>query len=167
MTVDASVLEGTIERFVLARRWINIAGRALLVLLTMALLALIVQSGSIEPAIMTGDLIVTRIAATATAEVGDVVMFEDPTREGELVSHRATRITPGEKRFAFVTKGDANTGVERWRIRADGTLGVVKARIPKVGYALAWSTIPQIRIGMLFTACLILLVVALRRIWSS
>jgi signal peptidase I len=178
MATEAAVLRTGARRRGLARRWANHAGRALLAALALCLgtmifllstssRALIVRSGSMEPTIMTGDLIVTKVVEPAQAEVGDVITFEDPTRKGAVVSHRAVRIKRYGGRFDFVTRGDANSGVERWSIAADGTLGVFQARIPKAGYALGWTQAPRVRAAMFVSACLIIAVVALRRIWSS
>ncbi len=39
-------------------------------------------------------------------------------------------------RAHIVTKGDANTGFERWSSPLDGTVGLVQVSIPKLGYAV-------------------------------
>ena len=51
------------------------------------------------------------------ARVGDVVTFRDPEDPTRLSSHRVISMHVAPDGVAFVTKGDANTGVERWSDR--------------------------------------------------
>lgn len=127
---------------------------------------LVVRSGSMEPGIRTGDLIVTRLSAPAEAEVGDIVTFQDPTRGGDLVTHRVIRRTPTEQGFRFVTRGDANTGVERWSIPREGTLGIHDATVPRAGYVMSWLGSPPARLLALGLGGLLLALTLLRRIWG-
>jgi signal peptidase len=129
--------------------------------------ALVVRSGSMEPTIDTGDVAATRTVSADDVEVGDIITFKDPSRGRELVTHRAIKIRPKGSRLAFVTKGDANTGVERWLIDADGTVGKFQFRVSGAGYALAWTTEPTVRFGLIMGAGLVLAFAALRRIWFS
>jgi signal peptidase len=129
--------------------------------------ALIVRSGSMSPAIGTADVIVTRVVHPTAVGKGDVVTFRDPSRSEELVTHRVTEVVRRGDTFSFVTRGDANTGVERWSVAADGTVGRFLFRIPKVGYVLGWVAVPLIRSALMVGAGLLLGIAALRRIWSS
>jgi signal peptidase I len=115
-------------------RWAEIAVRLALATAVLCLVvligirvsgsrALIVRSGSMAPAIGVGDVVVTRLVDPSDVAVHDVVTFRDSSRSGELVTHRVTRVEERSGRFAFVTKGDANTAVERWSIDADGKVG--------------------------------------------
>ena len=47
----------------------------------------------------------------------------------------------------FVTKGDANTDSQKWAIATDGTVGVVRFRVVKLGFVLFYVNRP---IGRLF-----------------
>ncbi len=69
---------------------------------------LIVVSGSMEPGIDTGDLLIDRPIATADVEPGDVLsLHSDMT--GKLVTHRVTEITPlDDGTWEVRMKGDAN-----------------------------------------------------------
>jgi signal peptidase I len=129
--------------------------------------ALIVRSGSMSPSIGTADVIVTRVVHPGAVKIGDVVTFRDPSRSEELVTHRVTEMVRRGNTFSFVTRGDANTGVERWSVAADGTVGRYLFRIPKVGYVLGWVAVPLIRSALMVGAALFLGTAALRRIWSS
>jgi signal peptidase I len=113
----------------------------------------------------TGDVALTKTVTPSELSVGDIVTFKDPSRNGELVTHRVARMKRDGDTFAFITKGDANTGRETWSINARGKLGKYVSRIPRAGYALAWFASRHIRIGLLIGGFSILALAALRRIW--
>ena len=92
-----------------------------------------VLSGSMEPAIGTGDIVVVERISPEQASVGDVVTFGDPHSSGRLITHRVRSSRRRGRRIDFVTKGDANNTVERWRIPADGVISRVRYRVPEVG----------------------------------
>lgn len=69
---------------------------------------LVVVSGSMEPGIMTGDLLIATPADTAELEVGDVVSLPSELTES-LVTHRIESIEQAEDgRFTISMKGDNN-----------------------------------------------------------
>ena len=92
-----------------------------------------VLSGSMEPAIGTGDIVVVEPMRPSEAGVGDVVTFSDPDSAGRLITHRVRSTRRRGRQIDFVTKGDANNTVERWRIPADGVVSRVRYRVPEVG----------------------------------
>jgi signal peptidase I len=160
-----------------ARQWADHAARvllvasgagvlALLVLPLLGLRTLVVQSGSMAPAIGTGDMVVSKVISPSEASVGDVVTFRDPSRDSELVTHRVVEKQDQGGAIAFVTKGDANEATEDWTIEGSGTMGKVVFHIPKAGYLVAWATLPAVRAGLLIGAALIFAVIALRWIWG-
>ena len=69
---------------------------------------LIVISGSMEPGIGTGDLLIARNLSTADVEVGDVVTLHSEMTD-KLVTHRVTEIsTNPDGTWEIMMKGDAN-----------------------------------------------------------
>lgn len=92
-----------------------------------------VLSGSMEPAIGTGDIVVVKRISPADAHVGDVVTFSDPKGSERLITHRVRSARRRGSQLDFVTKGDANNTVERWRVPSDGVLSRVRYRVPEVG----------------------------------
>ena len=119
------------------------------------------------PAIDSGDVVVTRLVRPSAVGPGDVVTFRDTTREGELVTHRVVQVTREANRVSFVTRGDANTGEERWSIDSRGTIGATAFRVPGAGHLLAWLRMPHVRATFLISSALVIAVLALRRIWSG
>jgi signal peptidase len=82
-----------------------------------------------------------------------------------VVTHRVTRLRVSAGFVRFVTKGDANTSVERWQVAADGTIGRVKYRMWKLGYVLDWLDGAMVRIGLVVVPVVLLGVSELVRIW--
>jgi len=124
-----------------------------------------VRSGSMTPAIETGDVVVTKTISPLAARVGDVVTFVDPEGSGKLFSHRVQSVRAVGEEIAFVTRGDANTSTERWRVPGDGSVGRVAYRIPKIGYALSRIDSGPARLALIAIPALLLLWAALVRIW--
>jgi signal peptidase I len=124
-----------------------------------------VRSGSMTPAIETGDVVVTKSISPLSARVGDVVTFVDPEGTGKLFSHRVQSVRPLGDEVAFVTRGDANTSTEHWRVPANGSIGRVAYRIPKIGYALSWIDSGPSRLALIAIPALLLLWAAMVRIW--
>jgi signal peptidase len=126
-----------------------------------------VLSGSMEPTIGTGDVVVVRTISPLDARIGDVVSFRDPEDPKRLLSHRVIEMRVAPDGVFFVTKGDANTGVERWRIDRAGTIGQVDYRIPKLGYVTNRIGSRFGRLAFLVVPVLLLAVSELRRLWRS
>jgi signal peptidase I len=117
------------------------AGLALSMLVPLAFHArpLTVMSGSMEPAIHTGDVVVSRQVHPDEVRRGDIVSFRDPERGGLLVTHRVRTITRKGDKFTFVTKGDANNSSERWRVAKTERIGHTMFRLPALGRGLAFA----------------------------
>jgi signal peptidase I len=91
-------------------------------------------SDSMAPKLHAGDLLLVHHITADQASVGDIVVFNDSSRGGERVIHRAISIVDlRDGRRAFVTRGDANTGTEQWTAAANGRLGRVSSAIPRLG----------------------------------
>jgi hypothetical protein len=68
---------------------------------------------------------------------------------------------------SFVTRGDANTGVEEWAIDREGTVGVLTVRIPRLGRWLSFVSLPPVHVALLVGGAALLAIVLLRRVWSG
>jgi len=102
----------------------------------------LVQSGSMEPSIMIGDVVIT--TKTRQYNQNDVVTFRD--NDGRTVTHRVIEIEETNYAPLLVTKGDANDTKDRHKINTDQILGKVSLVIPKLGFVIAFSRTP---IGLL------------------
>jgi signal peptidase len=173
---EAALVTGRLDPRSRARRWAVVGGGGLLAVAMAAALALtvmpafgfralVVRSGSMAPAIETGDLIVSRQVVPSRIVPGDVVTFSDPSGDGDLITHRVIEATAGIGTFTFVTRGDANSSSENWSTDEDAPLGLVSATLPRAGYVVAVLAQPFVRAALLLIGTAVLGGAALIRIW--
>lgn len=129
--------------------------------------SMVVLSGSMTPAIRTGDVVVVHPIAPSDAEVGEIVTFKDSDGSERLLVHRVRAIAHHGARYSFTTQGDANTSREHWSIPANGTIGRVAYRVPALGFAVSWITTPAGRVGLIIVPALLLAASFLARIWRT
>lgn len=97
-------------------------------------LPMIVMTGSMEPEIMGGDLIICKTAEAEDISKGDVISFFDPEGSGtSVVTHRVTEVINEDGEISFRTKGDANLIEDKTAVPAKNLVGVYKTRIPYAG----------------------------------
>jgi len=128
--------------------------------------SLTVLSGSMEPTIHVGDIVVVRQISPLDARIGDIVTFRDPTDPSRLITHRIRTIQLKGNNVAFETKGDANTSVEDWKVARDGTIGLVLYRVPRLGYVLFYVHGALGRFVLVVLPALLLGGYELWRIWA-
>ncbi len=126
---------------------------------------LTVLSGSMVPALDTGDVVVVKRISPLEAGPGDIVTFRDPNRPQTLTTHRVRRISAGDGQVRFITRGDANNVSERWEVSADGVISRVVYRVPELGHALMFARTHNILWLLLGGALALLLVLELWAIW--
>jgi len=100
--------------------------------------SLIVQSGSMEPTIMTGDVII--IAKAPTYLKNEVITFID--NEDQLTTHRIAEVTTVGSQAQYGTKGDANRDQDNDNVARSQVLGKVILTVPKLGYFLTFVRSP-------------------------
>ncbi|MFB6070934.1 MAG: signal peptidase I [Halanaeroarchaeum sp.] len=96
----------------------------------------VVTSGSMEPAISAGDVVIVGAVSPSAIQVGDVITFED---DGELTTHQVVAIQEGEAGPRFETKGTANENVDPGTVPADAVVGRVSVTIPYAGYVVLFA----------------------------
>lgn len=95
----------------------------------------LIQSGSMEPSIMTGDIIF--IKQQPTYQERDVVTFVDDNQR--TVTHRIIDKNSSEEGEVFTTKGDANQSPDQTSVSLDQIRGKVFFTLPKLGYLVKYS----------------------------
>jgi len=96
---------------------------------------LIVQSGSMEPTIKTGSVIL--IKKQDTYSTGDVISFVGAGSDS--TTHRVTKTNIIKGKEIFNTKGDANQGGDRETIGIDNILGKTVFTVPYLGYLISFT----------------------------
>ena len=142
-------------------------GLALAVPLAFDARPLVVLSGSMEPALGTGDVSVVRTIAPLEARPGDVVTFRDPDDSERLITHRVREMHVDGAAVVFRTRGDANSSSEDWKVSSSEEIGRVVYRIPKLGWALMFARSKGLFVLMLGGALALLLVLELASIWRT
>ena len=100
---------------------------------------LIVQSGSMEPTIKTGSVIL--IKKQDTYSTGDVISFVGAGSDS--TTHRVTKTNIIKGKEIFNTKGDANQGGDRETIGIESILGKTVFTVPYLGYLIAFTKTQQ------------------------
>lgn len=101
---------------------------------------LVVMSGSMEPAIKTGSIIV--IQPARNYKVGDIITFGEITKTSMPTTHRITggKIVNGKQ--VFITKGDANEEEDVKQAPLDEVKGKMLFSIPFLGYGVNFVKTP-------------------------
>lgn len=124
----------------------------------------IVESGSMEPAIMTGALVVIR--PTASYAVGDVITFEE--RGADVpTTHRIVEERQENGRTVFVTKGDANEEADPRVVTSRQILGAVAFDVPRVGFVLDFARQPIGFLLLIVLPALLIVLSEIEKIWRE
>jgi signal peptidase I len=147
--------------------WLAAANLALTALCTLAVLVtlaltvgprffayetFIVRSGSMEPAIRTGSLVVVQPIQPPRIAVGDVITYRRPEDPDNSITHRVVEVRPASgvaggagaltAAPVFRTKGDANAVVDPWEVQLQGIAWRVTLSVPLAGYVFAFTQQP-------------------------
>ena len=117
ITLAAAVVLLAIISFMVAPKLLNMQG-------------LVVLSGSMEPEIQTGGIVLIKPVDTADVRVGDIITFGE-RRVG--TTHRVVEILHAESGLMFRTKGDANQEADLDLVPAGSVRGRVALDVPYVG----------------------------------
>jgi signal peptidase len=92
----------------------------------------VILTGSMEPGIMPGDIVIVEKSGCGSVAVGDVIMFSNG--EGMNITHRVIEKTEADGEVLFRTKGDNNAGADAGYVSASQLRGRVIAVVPVLGY---------------------------------
>ena len=96
-----------------------------------------VLTGSMEPTIMTGDLIITKETLPQEIKVGDVITFGS-LNSNNITTHRVKEIIHEEGKIKYITQGDANNVQDPSPVPEEVLIGKVIKCIPKLGNIMSW-----------------------------
>jgi signal peptidase I len=97
----------------------------------------VVVSGSMEPRLSPGDVVLTRPVLPQDLQPGQVLLFPDPEGADRLVLHRLVSF---DERGDLVTRGDANQSNDSTHVPASTVIGEAQLRVPYVGLPAYWRS---------------------------
>jgi signal peptidase len=181
VTAKRIATEAPVVRRSLVRRLVSLGGNLLsLVCLAVFLLLAVgphvfgyhtatMLTGSMEPGIMPGDVVVTAQKPASELAVGDVISYQIPIEDHRVETHRVVEVkTMKDGSIEFRTKGDANENDDPWTATIQGdTVWEMKAVVPKLGSAIRVLRAPAVQHGILWIAFGGLLLLGLSTIWGK
>jgi len=120
-----------------------------------------VQSGSMEPAIHVGSVVIVK--PMDSYQTGDVITVTEPSNSQITVSHRIITVNVNNGQTSYVTKGDANNAADSEERPAKNVLGKVVFSIPVLGYLVTYA---KTREGLLLLVIIPTIIIILSELWS-
>ncbi len=117
----------------------------------------VVMSGSMEPRLHPGDVVVSRPIATDRLRPGQVVLVDDPDHAGRLRLHRLAALRPDGK---LTLRGDANAADDSTPVARSAVHGVASLHIPYLGLLKYWQSVGDDRDVVLGLAALLAVLAA-------
>lgn len=95
---------------------------------------LTVLTGSMEPSIGSGAVVIVTPQSPSDIRVGQVLTYEAPIADRRVVTHRVIEVREPGMHPVIVTKGDANSHADPWQARIqDPQVWRVRATVPMLG----------------------------------
>jgi signal peptidase len=130
---------------------------------------LVVLSGSMTPAIDTGDLIfdnhVSALQATQLT-AGQIITFYDAPGSPRVFTHRIVKVVHQGTAVLYRTKGDYNNAADSALRPSRDVIGIYRGKIPYGGYVLSALHRPIV-LGLLLAAPVLWFVSGLLRQWAE
>lgn len=96
-----------------------------------------VQSGSMEPAIKKGALVIVK--PIQNYQKGDVITVSEPANPKVSLTHRIFEVKEKDGKTFYVTKGDANNTPDTEDRPKENVIGKVLFSIPYIGYPIGFA----------------------------
>ena len=101
---------------------------------------LVVKSGSMEPNIRTGSVVVVKPASDYN--IGDIITFGPYSKTKAPTTHRIYEMKVEGGETIYITKGDANNAPDTREIKKADIVGKVLFSVPFLGYAVDFAKKP-------------------------
>jgi signal peptidase I len=126
---------------------------------------LTVLSGSMEPAIHTGSVVIVK--PMGEYAVGDVITFGPNTRTKPPTTHRIVEVKDSKGQISYVTKGDANNAPDQTEIAKTQMIGKVVFDVPYAGYAITAARKPLGFLLIIVLPALLVIIDEMQNIWRE
>jgi signal peptidase len=123
----------------------------------------VVLSGSMEPAIGAGDVVVVRDVPAGEIDAGDVITYTD----GQRVTHRVVEVRGSGENTRFVTKGDANEDRDAEPVTPAEVEGAVWFHVPHAGRLVLFAQSPYGLVAFVVVPGLLLVASELRSLYRD
>jgi signal peptidase I len=120
-----------------------------------------VQSGSMAPLILTGDLAVDLKTSSSILKAGDIISYISSNGSGEVVTHRIVNID--NNKGVVITKGD-NLAQADPPVPADAIIGRTVKTVPAAGYLLDQLHKPLLLIALVYIPGIVIAAAEVRRL---
>ena len=124
-----------------------------------------VLSGSMEPTIKTGSIILTK--PTGDYKIGDIITFGPITKTVPPTTHRITEIKVQGGNPIYITKGDANNSIDSREIQKSDILGKMIVKIPYLGYVIDFVRKPIGFVLIIIIPAVVIINDEIRKIWKE
>lgn len=118
-----------------------------------------VTSGSMEPTIPTGSLLLAGKYELEDLKEGDIITFQisnPQNNQRATVTHRIAKVTKTEEQrptneegktetyvqYSIKTKGDVNNEPDAYEVNSGNVIGLYKWHLPKLGYVTSFAQTP-------------------------
>ena len=96
----------------------------------------LIATGSMEPGISAGDIVVSSPGIQGHDLTGLVITFEDPSIEDHILTRRVVTV---EGDGSLTTKGDANPTPDTTPVRPEAVTGIGRLLVQYVGLPVIWA----------------------------
>jgi signal peptidase len=101
-----------------------------------------VTSGSMEPALPVGSIVIFQNVASSQINVGDIVAYRTGSGQGPVVTHRVSEVLHLDGVVSFQTWGDAYKQPYVSSVPLSSVVGKAKFHMPLVGFILSFIRQP-------------------------
>ena len=126
---------------------------------------MIVQSGSMAPAIKTGSIVIVK--PSPDYKVGDIITFGDFSRTKIPTTHRIVEVKNENGEISYITKGDANNAPDQKEVLEKEIIGKELFNIPYFGFVVAFAQKPIGFALLIVFPAMIVILDELKNIWKE
>jgi signal peptidase I len=126
---------------------------------------LTVLSGSMEPALKIGSVVLVKPAADYS--VGNTITFGPNTKTKPPTTHRIVEIKNANGSISYMTKGDANNAPDLKEVRKNEVIGKVIFDLPYAGYVITAARKPYGFLLIIVLPALLVIYDELMKIWAE
>jgi signal peptidase len=122
----------------------------------------VVQSGSMEPTIKTGSVVIVKSAEDY--KPSDIITFGVSSKIKTPTTHRIVEKKENQGNISYVTKGDANNGPDMREVTKSDIIGKVLFNIPYLGYVVSTARKPYGFVALIIIPAAIIIFDEVRKI---